>query len=77
MNRFSQMAKAPEQRLVERWPSWFNTGGDSRHTLMPRGFTHGDGWFDVVWQPCEDLEPLVAEFEQTAGCQFEVPQVSK
>jgi len=37
MNRFSQMAKAPEQRLVER-PSWFYTGGDSRHTLMPRGF---------------------------------------
>ena len=37
MNRFSQMAKAPEQRLVER-PSWFYTSGDSRHTLMPRGF---------------------------------------
>jgi hypothetical protein len=41
------MNKALEQKLVERWPTWFNTGGDIKHTLMPRGFTHGDGWFDI------------------------------
>lgn len=58
------MDKALEQRLVERWPTWFNTGGDVRHTLI---FTHGDSWFDIVWRLCEDLEPLVAEFEQEPG----------
>jgi hypothetical protein len=77
MNWFSQMDKALEPRLVEHWPTWFNTGGDVRHTLMPRGFTHGDGWFDIAWRLCEDLEPLLAEFEQAAGCEFEVLQVKE
>ena len=71
------MRKELEQRLVERWPTWFDIGGDIRHTLMPRGFTHDDGWFDILWQLCEDLEPLVAQFEQETGSQFEVLQVKE
>jgi hypothetical protein len=71
------MDKALEQKLAERWPTWFNTEGDIRLTLMPWGFTHDDGWFDTVWRLCEDLEPLVAEFERTAGCQFEVLQAKE
>jgi hypothetical protein len=31
-----------------------------------------DGWFDILWRLCVDLEPLVAEFEQETGSQFEV-----
>jgi hypothetical protein len=45
--------------MVERWPHWFNTEGDIRHTLMPLGFLHDDGWFDILSRLCEDLEPLV------------------
>jgi hypothetical protein len=71
------MHKALEQKLIERWPTWFDTGGDIRHTLMPRGFTHDDGWFDILWRLCEDLEPLVAQFEQASGGQFEVLQVKE
>jgi hypothetical protein len=71
------MQKELEQRLVERYPSWFNTGGDIRHTAMARGFEHGDGWFDILWRLCEDLEPLVTEFERTSGCKFEVLQVKE
>jgi hypothetical protein len=71
------MNKALEQKLVERWPTWFNTEGDVQHTLMSLGFTHGDGWFDIVWRLCEDLEPLVAQFEQETGNQFEVLQVKE
>jgi hypothetical protein len=65
------MNKALEHSLVERWPQWFDTEGDIRHTLMPRGFTHDDGWFDIVWRLCEDLEPLVA------GHEFKVLQVKE
>jgi len=54
-----------------RRPRWFKREGDVRHTLMSFGFCHGDGWFDILWRLCEDLEPLVAEFE-AAGHQFEV-----
>jgi hypothetical protein len=71
------MHKALEQKLAERWPTWFKTGGDVRHTLMSWGFCHGDGWFDILWRLCEDLEPLVAEFEQTTGLTFEVIQVKE
>ena len=71
------MHKELEQRLVERWPRWFNTRGDIRHTLMPRGFTNDDGWFDILWRLCEDLEPLVAAFEEASGSQFEVLQVKE
>jgi hypothetical protein len=35
------MRKELEQKLVERWPLWFNTKGDPRQTRMADGFTHG------------------------------------
>jgi hypothetical protein len=66
-----------EQRLVERWPTWFNTGGDIRCTAMARGFEHGDGWFDILWRLCEELEPLVTEIERAGGPKFEVLQVKE
>jgi hypothetical protein len=71
------MQKELEQRLVERWPTWFNIVGDIRCIAMPWGFTHDDGWFDILWRLCEELEPSVAEFEQATGCQFEVLQVKE
>ena len=71
------MNKALEQKLVERWPTWFDIGGDIRHTLMSRGFTHEDGWFDILWRLCVDLEPLVTELEREGGPKFEVLQVKE
>lgn len=71
------MRKEPEQRLIERWPTWFNIKGDFRYTGMTLGFRHDDGWFDLLWRLWGDLEPLVAEFERTTGCQFEVLQVKE
>jgi hypothetical protein len=49
-----------QQRLVDRWPSWFSIGGDPRYTSMHFGFQHGNGWFDLLWRLCERLEPVVA-----------------
>ena len=71
------MQKELERRLVEHWPTWFKTGGDIRYTAMPRGFQHGDGWFDILWRLCADLEPLVTEMERAGGRQFEVLQVKE
>ena len=71
------MRKELEQRLVERYPTWLNTKGDFRYTAMPWGFTHDDGWFDILWRLCEDLEPLVAQFEEETGLHFEVLQVKE
>jgi hypothetical protein len=71
------MNKALEQKMVERWPTWFNTGGDIKDTAMARGFEHDDGWFDILWRLCEDLEPLVTEMERAGGPKFEVLQVKE
>jgi hypothetical protein len=71
------MRKDLEQKLVERWPTWFRVNGDIRETLMPLGFQHLDGWFNIVWRLCEDLEPLVAEVELKTGQPFEVRQVKE
>jgi hypothetical protein len=71
------MRKELEQQLVERWPQWFNVNGDIRYTAMARGFEHDDGWFDILWRLCVDLEPLVAESERATGCPFEVLQVKE
>ena len=66
-----------EQRLVKRWPSWFNVTGDQRQTQMADGFAHGDGWFNIVWRLCEGLEPFVMEAENATGRLFEVLQVKE
>lgn len=71
------MRKELEQKLVERWPSWFNVKGSTYETRMCDGFAHGDGWFEIVWRLCEDLEPLVAEAEKATGRPFEVRQVKQ
>lgn len=71
------MRKELEQKVVGRWPRWFNLEGDVRHTLMSFGFCHGDGWFDILWRLCEDLEPLVTEVERQTGHPFEVLEVKE
>jgi hypothetical protein len=71
------MNKALEQKMVERWPMWFDTEGDIKETAIARGFEHDDGWFDILWRLCEDLEPLVTEMERAGGPKFEVLQVKE
>ena len=71
------MRRDLEEKLIERWPTWFDTKGDLQHTLMPLGFEHGDGWFHLLWRLCEDIEPLVAEYDKETGRPFEVVQVKE
>jgi hypothetical protein len=71
------MRRELEQKLVERWPSWFNVTGNQRETRMADGFAHRDGWFNTVLRLNEDLEPLVAEAEKVTGRPFEVLQVKQ
>jgi hypothetical protein len=66
-----------DQKLVERWHSWFNVTGDQRENRMADGFAHGDGWFNIDWKLCEDLEPLIEEAEKVTGHPFEVLQVKQ
>ena len=71
------MRKELEQKLVERFPRWFNIRGDLRHTLMPFGFQCDDGWFELLWRLCEHLEALVQRFKRKTGERFEILQVKQ
>jgi hypothetical protein len=47
------------KKFYDRWPKWFNG-----LTLTPYesclafGFECGEGWFDILWRLCEDIEKL-------------------
>ena len=58
------MRKEFEDKLVNRWPGWFDLDGDPYLTCMPRGFEHGDGWFDLIWRLCEQIVEVLDDGEQ-------------
>jgi hypothetical protein len=69
-----------ERSLIQRWPDWFDLKGNPHDTLMCFGFQHGDGWYGLVWQLCEELEPLVHELNmglQSSGERFRVLEVKQ
>jgi hypothetical protein len=80
------MNKELELRIVNRWPDWFDVKGDLRRTLMPFGFDCGDGWFDLIWNLCEEIEEILPKLDKlqrvenkldNAPKQFEVVQVKQ
>jgi hypothetical protein len=71
------MRKELEQKLVKRFPTWFNVNGDARRSLTPFGFQCDDGWYKILWRLCVDMEPLVADIEKESGERFEVVQVKE
>ncbi len=64
-----------ERAITERWPDWFDASGGPAETMMVFGFQDGNGWFGLVYQLCEVLEPLVEQLNATlapAGERFRV-----
>jgi hypothetical protein len=67
------MRKELEQQFATRWPAWFrDLYGDVTETCLHFGFQHRDGWFDLVWRLCEQIEKVVGE-----GTPFKVAQVKE
>jgi len=54
-----------EQKLVRRWPAWFEI----------EGFEHGDGWFGILWRLFADLQLLVEGMEGEGAPPFAVVRV--
>jgi hypothetical protein len=71
------MRKELEQKLICRWPGWFDLEACPTSSAMGRGFECGDGWFNIIWHLCSDLEPLVTELERETGERFSVVQVKQ
>jgi hypothetical protein len=70
------MSPEKEQEVFRRWPDWFRTAGDIRLSGMSDGFRCGDGWYDIIYQLFERLEPLVVKLDESRSL-FEVTQVKQ
>jgi hypothetical protein len=67
------MRKELEQMFQTRWPDWFrDLYGDITQTCLHFGFQHRDGWFDLVWRLCEQIEKV-----PNKGKSFKVAQVKE
>jgi hypothetical protein len=61
-----------QNKLYERFPKMFRGKDKSiQESAMPWGVECGNGWFDVLWRLCEDIEKLNPPEE------FEVTQVKE
>jgi len=56
------MKKELEEKLFKRFPSFFR-GREvgCKYTLMVFGFMHDDGWYNLVYKLCEDIERILKE----------------
>ncbi len=70
------MSPEKEQAIFQRWPDWFRTAHDVRLSGMSDGFRCDDGWYDIIYELFERLEPLVAKLDES-GPSFEVRQVKE
>lgn len=60
--------------IFDRWPQFFLNRAHARLSGMDKGFRCADGWFQLIWDLCSQLQPLSAEFEGTQS-PFEILQV--
>jgi hypothetical protein len=71
------------KEFAERWPTWFDFCGWPFHTLMSLGFYGiGEGWRQLLWDLCVELEPHVEALNRELATQeppgsFEVPQAKE
>lgn len=53
------MRQELDNKLCQRFPTIFrDRNADSKTTLMCYGFNCGDGWFQLIWDLCLELEKL-------------------
>lgn len=67
------MREELEKKFSEKWPTWFHGlhDGDPMETCLVFGFECGDGWNDLLWRLCEDIEKI------GPGDEFRVLQVKE
>lgn len=61
------MKATKERRIFETFPRMYRLH-KRINSQMERGFTCGDGWYDIIWRMSERIEPIVCEFEAAREC---------
>lgn len=53
------MTPEKEDKLIKRFPTIFRDAGKPpNQSCMAFGMEVGDGWFDLIWDLCEELEKV-------------------
>ena len=53
------MKQELDEKLVKAFPILYrDRNKDMRQTCMVWGFSHDDGWFDIIWELSEKLETI-------------------
>ena len=51
------MKEELDKQLCEKYPKLFaDRNGDMMETCMVWGFEHGDGWFNIIWALCSNMQ---------------------
>ena len=51
------MNEVLDNQLCEKFPKLFSDRhGDMKETCMVWGFSHGDGWFNIIWALCSNIQ---------------------
>jgi hypothetical protein len=74
------MSPALEAIILARWSGWFGHHGDVSNSFMEFEFQHGDGWYRLLVETFERIEPHVAIWNQglaKIGTCFEILEVKE
>jgi hypothetical protein len=61
-----------EQKIVKDFPEFFKDKKDIQRSLMSFGFSHDDGWFDIVYQLTKDIKKVLNDKDE-----FQIVQVKE
>ena len=51
------MKEELDKQLCEKYPKLFaDRHGDMKETCMVWGFEHGDGWYNIIWALCSNMQ---------------------
>ena len=70
------MNKENTQKLFKRF-KFFRPEKSIKESLMSFGFEHGNGWFQLIWDLCLDIERILKVAPKHIREQFEVIQVKE
>ena len=70
------MTEEKTKKLFNRF-SFFNPINPLSQSLMAFGFECEDGWFDLIWRLCADIEKMLPQMINIPEEPFEVVQVKE
>ena len=67
-----------EAKLLKEFPNLFaDMYGDMRETCMHWGVCTGEGWFDLIYQLCQKLEPMILAVPEDKRKFYKASQVKE